>query len=97
MWRGYEGALARYMKFGIFELLDRGYDYRQRDWAVLVVEKLISTNLVLPPWLGDDRLHSSHRAALLYKNYDWYSKFGWSEKSAVPDENGRLPYYWPTT
>jgi len=51
----------------------------------------------MPVGFGDERLHSSHRAALLYKNPEWYGRFGWSEHPAVPDSKGRLPYYWPTT
>lgn len=41
-----------------------------------------------PWWLGDERLHSSHRAALLFKNWDHYSQFGWSESPAYD-------YFWP--
>lgn len=33
---------------------------------------------------------------LLYKNFEWYGRFGWSESPAVPDKKGSLPYYWPT-
>lgn len=47
-------------------------------------------SVAMPPWLGDERLHASHRSALLRKDYDYYSRFGWSEP---PD----LPYYWPVT
>lgn len=42
----------------------------------------------IPNWLGDERLHSSHRSALLFKNPEWYSKFGWKEES-------KLNYFWP--
>lgn len=42
-----------------------------------------------PPWCcGDGRVHSSHRAALLAKDYEWYSQFNWTEKPVID-------YYWP--
>lgn len=42
-----------------------------------------------PEWLGDERLHSSHRSNLLRKDPEWYGQFGWTES---PD----MPYFWPT-
>lgn len=45
--------------------------------------------IIYPPWLGDKRLHESHRSNLLRKNKEFYSKYGWTE----PDN---LPYWWPT-
>jgi hypothetical protein len=41
----------------------------------------------MPKWLGNSRFHSSHRAALLYKNYEHYSQFGWKEEP-------KLDYIW---
>jgi len=41
-----------------------------------------------PAWLGDERVHASHRAALLWKAPEHYSAFGWTEE---PEYN----YYWP--
>jgi len=31
----------------------------------------------------------------LFKNFDWFSQFGWSEAPAEPDAKGKLPYVWP--
>lgn len=45
---------------------------------------------VPPPWIGDSRLHSSHRANLLRKNLEWYSQFDWTEKP-------RKGYFWPSS
>ena len=42
-----------------------------------------------PSWLGDDKLHSSHRAALLYKDFEHYSQCNWLEEPIIN-------YYWPT-
>jgi hypothetical protein len=41
-----------------------------------------------PPWLGDERLHASHRSNLLRKDPEHYGQFEWTE----PDD---LPYWWP--
>lgn len=53
--------------------------------------------VVLPPWLGDERIHSSHRACLLYKDPEWYGKYGWCEEPTGPLPSGKLPYVWPRT
>ncbi|MEX5635806.1 MSMEG_6728 family protein [Parafrankia sp. FMc2] len=43
---------------------------------------------LLPDWLGEERLHRSHRAALVRKDPDFYGPlFG--------DVDPTLPYYWP--
>ncbi|MGI8647169.1 MAG: cytoplasmic protein [Acidimicrobiales bacterium] len=41
----------------------------------------------LPPWLGNEGLHRSHRSALLRKDTEWYGKFF--------DGPSDLPYVWP--
>ena len=47
-----------------------------------------------PVWWGDERVHSSHRSCLLAKDFEHYSKFGWTEEP-TPPVNGKWPYYWP--
>jgi hypothetical protein len=42
----------------------------------------------MPPWFGDERFHSSHRAALLWKAPAIYGAYGWTE---TPCED----YFWP--
>jgi hypothetical protein len=37
-----------------------------------------------PHWLGNKSFHSSHRANLLRKDYEYYSQFGWEEDSTNP-------------
>lgn len=64
----------------IEEWTRRGYRNNMRIFGV---------SGIAPWWLGDERLHSSHRGRLLYKDPDWYSQFGWSEE---PIETG---YWWP--
>jgi hypothetical protein len=80
MWRGYEPALVHYMQCAIDEWTARGYN---NTMAVTTVGPLI-----LPPWVGDDSIHSSHRSNLIRKDPVHYGSFGWSEDSSIP-------YYWP--
>lgn len=42
----------------------------------------------LPDWLGDERLHRSHRAALVRKDPQYYTP-------RFPDVDPALPYFWP--
>lgn len=87
MWRGYEGSLALYGMEVCFEWRRRGY----ADTCFAKIDSLFPDGFAAPPppWLGDHEFHSSHRSNLLRKNFDWYSKFGWTE----PID---LPYVWPT-
>lgn len=87
MWRGYDAALATYHNTCIDEL-----DRRKVGHSM---ERIVVAGFTLPPWLGDDAFHASHRAALLYKNPAWYAQFGWTEKAATPNAKGSLPYVWP--
>jgi len=81
MWKGYEKPLTQYMNTMIQEWIDRGYK------NTMEINRS-NEKFDLPPWIGDDRLHSSHRSNLLRKNKDYYSKFGWIETND-------LLYYWP--
>jgi hypothetical protein len=42
----------------------------------------------LPWWLGDERLHASHRAALVRKEPAWYGE-------RFPDADPEDAYWWP--
>lgn len=83
MWRGYEDALRAYMNAMIEEWKLRGYTNTMQ----LAV---VRSPLILPPWLGDERLHSSHRANLLRKDPEFYGSYGWSEST-------EMPYFWPVS
>ena len=86
MWRGFKPALALYATCLLQELTRRGRHYPHH---YEFFEKFMDIkHIAMPPWLGDERLHSSHRAALLRKDYIWYYKFGWKD-----DTN--IPYFWP--
>lgn len=84
MWEGYEAALYLYTQACIKEWVARGY----RNTMILPHFAGINRP-VLPAWVGDDRLHSSHRSNLLRKLPEHYNQFGWTD-------NPNAPYWWPT-
>ena len=97
MWAGHEKSLAVYGLYICNEWIKRGYkdtcfgkiqkfipNYVFREFNFIEYFKKIES----PSWLGDNKFHSTHRAALLYKNFDYYKQFGWTEKP-------ELNYIWP--
>lgn len=90
MWKGYEEALCLY------------YNACCDEWARRGGQNIVcqpepvnaaasSSSVKLPPWLGDDKLHRTHRSALLYKHSEHYETFGW--KSEISDP--KVEYLWP--
>lgn len=69
MWRGYQYALCQYCIAGLNELRRRGKDYPHHYRRFHMMMDTQFPNTGLPPWLGDARLHISHQAALLHKDY----------------------------
>jgi hypothetical protein len=80
MWAGYERGLAWYGNIIILEWIERGYKNNMEPFPNPAPE--------FPSWWGDERVHSSHRAALLFKAPEHYNQFGWDEKP-------ELNYFWP--
>jgi hypothetical protein len=93
MWQGYEEFLKFYYNCSLEVWQNRGF----------VNDKLSNikvSNCVTPWWLGNELVHSCHRANLLRKAnehfektkskklLDWYGQFGWTEKPMSG-------YYWP--
>lgn len=83
MWIGYDEALKLYINSIIREWVNRGF---VNNMDFLRVDK---SKMVMPPWVGDERVHASHRAALLHKSEVFYGRYGWAEKP-------ELNYWWPT-
>lgn len=81
MWRGYEDALALYHNTFLGEWVARGYN-NNRDY----LEHCESPEL--PWWIGNSRLHQSHRSNLLRKDRKFYSRY-W------PWDGDDASYYWP--
>ena len=83
MWMGHAGALALYHDFMIDEWVARGYKNTMPHlWTG-------EDDFDMPAWLGDERVHESHRSNLLRKDPDHYGKYEWAEADD-------LPYFWPT-
>lgn len=80
MWRGFEEALKVYQNFTINEWVSRGYKNN------MSFEEVDESSLVMPFWLGDERVHKSHRSNLLRKNFEYYSQY-----FIEPTD---LDYYW---
>lgn len=103
MWRGHEKALLDYIRAMVSEWILRGYKSTILDKAEATFVRGLEGGLVayphgdLPMWAIDDdlsaRVASSHRTALLNKNYQWYSKFGWPEDTGSQPEE--YEYVWP--
>jgi len=80
MWKDHVPALQMYYNECIEVWVERGFkNTMQREEYV--------GDIVLPDWIGYEEFHSSHRANLLRKDFDFYSKFGWTE-------NPGDPYIW---
>lgn len=90
MWKGYEHHLVIYGLRICEEWISRGYN----DWKCYgplgdMLQDQVWPVVDLPPWLGDERLHSSHRSALMYKHPEHYKHY-WSDVA-------QLEYFWPVT
>jgi len=82
MWKGYEDTLGYYMDIMMLEWEKRGFKNNMLYYIARASE------VVLPPWIGDFRLHESHRANLARKDPEYYGKiWPYADKDA--------PYWWP--
>ncbi|GGQ48936.1 MSMEG_6728 family protein [Streptomyces althioticus] len=101
MWTGYEEALVRYGLEICRVWRERGH---QDSCAATLVADLATVRPgapvreqdelgeagELPPWLGDEAVHRSHRSALVRKDPEVY-------RELFPDEPDDLPYFWPSS
>lgn len=86
MWRGYRPALMLYALDIIAEWKRRGYQDSLEE-KILNIE--CTEEIIMPPWLGIEQLHQSHRSNLIRKFPEYYrNKLHW-------DDPSDLPYYWP--
>jgi len=96
MWRGYEWALAEYGSEICVEWSRRGFQDTCYDKIMEIQDgHTDSFTSQPPPWLGDIAFHASHRACLLGKDPEWYSRWGWHKEPAMKGEDGKWPYVWP--
>ncbi|MFC5823084.1 MSMEG_6728 family protein [Nonomuraea insulae] len=99
MWTGYEEALVRYGLEICGHWCSMGRPdtcaatmttelARHRDAPGVRPQADLAAAGELPPWLGDEKLHLSHRSALLRKDPSFY-------RPLFGDEPDDLDYVWP--
>lgn len=98
MWKGFEEALGRYgfvccevwteLGFGDTCALTIATDLRRSGVGQVRSQDELAAAGALPPWLGDEEVHRSHRSALVRKDPAHY-------RSQFPDVPDDLPYHWP--
>lgn len=86
MWRGHEGSLIRYGVAVCDVWIEKGYKDTCRDKILAYAAQV--RHQEDPPWLGREDFHSSHRANLLRKDFEYYSRHGWAEDPT-------MEYVWP--
>jgi hypothetical protein len=101
MWRGSETLLMNYVVAMGVEWSCRGYSttipakametwFRGRDLGRVDKEP------VTPEWMTDkakfEEIASTHRTALLHKDYEWYSQFHWAEDTGSKPDT--YEYIW---
>ena len=98
MWQGYEEAVGRYGLAIAAAWTDLGFADTcaatiRADLAKAGVRKIrsqadLAADGALPPWLGDEAFHRSHRSALVRKDPAYY-------RPVFPDVPDDLEYVWP--
>jgi hypothetical protein len=92
MWRGFTPALVAYGVACVAEWQRRGHADSTRpmieEFAPGADRRTLERIKQLPPWLGDDRLHRSHRAALVRKDPAFY-------RPVFGDVDEPADYWWP--
>jgi hypothetical protein len=99
MWKGYEEALARYAFTCCEVWVESGFgdtcaatikaDLASTGITVVRSQDELAAAGALPPWLGDEAFHHSHRAALVRKDPEFYAP-------AFTDVTEDVPYVWPS-
>lgn len=88
MWEPYRWALAKYGRIICTEWIARGYKDTMLDWFRCQEAAMAQFGTDMPPWIGDQRFHDSHKSNLIRKLPKFYNMYQWN----VPDN---LPYVWP--
>lgn len=99
MWSGYELSLYGYIQVMVKEWHSRGYNSTIGDKATETIQVAYENNLLADyeePWWRNPttmkKLASTHRQALLWKNYPHYSQFGWAEDTG--EQPDTYEYFW---
>lgn len=72
--RGYKDTVfGKMMEMYIPATSDRMLLLTPEEFAISEQRGRDLINPPMPPWLGDERYHQSHRENLLFKNYEYYA------------------------
>ncbi|MCS5497588.1 MSMEG_6728 family protein [Cnuibacter physcomitrellae] len=91
MWRGYVPALTAYSLAVTDAWIEAGYADTVRPQLLAFtpeVDGVAQADLELPPWIGDEAVHRSHRSNLVRKDPEFYGPL-------FPEVPPDLPYVWP--
>ncbi|MDE2097319.1 MAG: hypothetical protein KGL39_08760 [Patescibacteria group bacterium] len=95
-WYGYIDALKDYYNLCVVNWVRRGFKTDCKPYTDLNLRDAAK----LPPWVGDERVHSYHRSALWHRSPTFYSRYGWAKTDLRPfypnlharDDFGKLIY-----
>lgn len=88
MWLLYPSQLYIYYLAIFGEMEVRDINVNPLYYEEELNRQSINVPHLVPLWSNDERLYSSHRAALLAKDYNYYSKYNWKEEP-------KIDYWWP--
>jgi hypothetical protein len=96
MWRNYDNALYAYLENMMLECNFRGIS-TEKNWSAITKMHDDNwdrgSNIVMPPWWGDERVHQSHRNNLYNKDPEYYAEFVHDAPVSCCD---KCSYVWPT-
>jgi hypothetical protein len=101
MWRGHEPLLWVYVMAMVAEWKSRGFKSTIGDKATETIRQAYEAGTIssfgrVPDWMQEDskfaEIATTHRQALLVKDYEWYSQFGWAEDTGTQPES--YEYIW---
>lgn len=90
MWRGYQPALCKYAIVICEEWIKRGYKDTLLPFFIGMLDTYEEDGYPvndIPPWLGYEPFHASHRGNLIRKDHNHYRTLGWTDSAD-------LPYLW---
>jgi hypothetical protein len=102
MWRGHETSLYKYVLDMVTEWKARGFNSTIGTKATQTMQTAYENALVdieptPPKWMANSKqleeIASTHRLALLTKDYEWYSQFDWPEDTGIAPT--AYEYKWP--
>lgn len=99
MWAGFPEGVAAYGLVVCAEWVRRGWadtcaatigaDLAEVGRPAPRTQAELAARMLLPDWIGDERVHRSHRAALLRKDPEFYGP-------VFPGVDPEEPYFWPS-